>query len=135
MYTFANVFAMQLEQVTFYDGVDFACSSASSCSGSDKYTDASNAQLVNYDGYIYPEDQYAIQYALGITGTCSALSTTITYITNIADGLTKSGVSTTSDSTSIISDSKTAVCATITALYTACASDSDCETACTASNC
>ena len=137
MYTFANVFAMQLGQVIFYDSLDYACEQIA-CS--DNYTDASNTELVNYDGYIFPEDQMAKRNTYGTNVdtsaklTCSGLDKTITYITRITDGLTKSGSSTSGSSTSIISDSKTAVCASFTTLYNLCSTDA-CRTACTTSGC
>ena len=96
---------------------------------------------MNYDGYIFPEDKTAKQASFGsdavasATSTCTGLKSTIGYITKIADGLSKSGASTSGSSTSIISDSKTAVCSTLSTLKTACSSDSSCETACTASDC
>ena len=142
MYTFANVFAMQLDQVLFYDTLDFACENIA-CSGNDNYSDgdSSYSALVNYDGYIFPEDKTGKQASFGsdavasATSTCTGLKSTIGYITKIADGLSKSGASTSGSSTSIISDSKTAVCSTLSTLKTACSSDSSCETACTASDC
>ena len=138
MYTFANVFAMQLDQVLFYDTLDYACNNVA-CS--DNYTDSSYPALVNYDGYIFPEDQTAKRASFGgnanasATSTCTGLKSTIGYITKITDGLSKSGASTSGYSTSIISDSKTAVCSTLSTLKTACSSNSSCETACTASDC
>ena len=138
MYTFANVFAMQLDQVLFYDTLDYACNNVA-CS--DNYTDSSYPALVNYDGYIFPQDKTGKQASFGsdavasATSTCTGLKSTIGYITKIADGLSKSGASTSGSSTSIISDSKTAVCSTLSTLKTACSSDSSCETACTASDC
>ena len=142
MYTFANVFAMQLDQVLFYDTLDYACENlACLTSNNDNYSDSSYSALVNYDGYIFPEDKTAKQASFGsdavasATSTCTGLKSTIGYITKIADGLSKSGASTSGSSTSIISDSKTAVCSTLSTLKTACSSDSSCETACTASDC
>jgi len=139
MYTFANVFAMQLDQVLFYDTLDFACENLA-CSGNDNYSDGYSA-LVNYDGYIFPEDKTAKQASFGsdavasATSTCTGLQSTIGYITKITDGLSKSGASTSGSSTSIISDSKTAVCSTLTSLKDLCNNNSSCESACTASDC
>jgi len=139
MYTFANVFAMQLQQVIYYDGLSYACKQDTTCTSGNKYEDSANTELVNYDGYIFPEDQYAKRLSngsgdSGVQSTCEDLSTSITYITKITDGLSKSGASTSGSSTSIISDSKTAVCSTLTTLKTACSSNA-CESACTASDC
>ena len=142
MYTFANVFGMQLDQVLFYDTLDFACENLA-CSGNDNYSDgdSSYSALVNYDGYIFPEDRTAKQASFGsdavasATSTCTGLQSTIGYITKITDGLSKSGASTSGSSTSIISDSKTAVCTTLTSLKTACGSNASCVSACTASDC
>ena len=140
MYTFANVFAMQLQQVIYYDGLDHACKQDTTCISSNRYEDSVNTELVNYDGYIFPEDQYAKRLSngsgvSGVQSTCEGLSTSISYITKITDGLLKSGASTSSSSTSIISDSKTAVCATLKVLKTACTSNVSCVSACTASDC
>ena len=139
MYTFANVFAMQLQQVIYYDGLDHACKQDTTCISSNRYEDSANTELVNYDGYIFPEDQYAKRLSNG-SGVleykvCESLQSSIGYITKITDGLSKSGASTSGSSTSIISDSKTAVCSTLSTLKTACSSNSSCETACTASDC
>jgi len=140
MYTFANVFAMQIDQVLFYDTLDYACKDVA-CSGSDNYTDSNYSALVNYDGYIFPQDKTGKQASFGsdvvasATSTCTGLQSTIGYITKITDGLSKSGASTSGSSTSIISDSKTAVCTTLTSLKTACGSNASCVSACTASDC
>ena len=94
----------------------------------------------NYDGYIFPEDKTAKRASFGgnanasATSTCTGLKSTIGYITKITDGLSKSGASTSGSSTSLISDSKTAVCSTLDSLKLLC-SDSNCTTACTASDC
>ena len=62
MYTFANVFAMQLDQINYYDGMAYACKDASNCTGDDKYTVAKGYNaLINYDGYIFPADKFAKQ--------------------------------------------------------------------------
>ena len=45
MYTFANVFAMQLQQVIYYDGLDYACKQDTTCSSSNKYDDSANTEL------------------------------------------------------------------------------------------
>ena len=142
MYTYANVFAMQLDQINYYDGMAYACKDASNCSGDDKYTVAKGYNsLINYDGYIFPQDQTGKQASNGsniiasATSTCTGLQSTIGYITKITDGLSKSGASTGGSSTSIISDSKTTVCSTLSTLKTACSGNSSCETACTASDC
>ena len=131
---------MQLQQVIYYDGLSYACKQDTTCTSGNKYEDSANTELVNYDGYIFPEDQYAKRLSngsgvSGVQSTCEGLSTSLSYITKITDGLSKSGASTSGSSTSIISDSKTAVCSTLSTLKTACSSDSSCETACTASDC
>ena len=132
MYTFANVFAMQLDQVLYYDGLRYACSGYPSCT--DNIT--SNSARINYDGHIFQADKNAKQISVGtVKGTCEGLIPSMSYITKIADGLTKSASSTSGSSTSIISSSKTAICSTLSILKTACSGDSSCETACTASDC
>ena len=92
MYTFANVFAMQLQQVIYYDGLSYACKQDTTCTSGNKYEDSANTELVNYDGYIFPEDQYAKRLSngsgvSGVQSTCEGLSTSISYITKITDGL------------------------------------------------
>jgi len=132
MYTFANVFAMQLDQVLYYDGLSYACSGYPSCT--DNIT--SNSARINYDGHIFQADKNAKQISVGtVKGTCEGLKPSMSYITKITDGLTKSASSTSGSSTSIISSSKTAICLTLSTLKTACSGDSSCETACTASDC
>ena len=132
MYTFANVFAMQLDQVLYYDGLSYACSGYPSCT--DNIT--SNSARINYDGHIFQADKNAKQISVGtVKGTCEGLKPSMSYITKIADGLTKSASSTSGSSTSIITDSKTAVCTTLTSLKTACGSNASCVSACTASDC
>ena len=138
MYTFANVFAMQLDQVLFYDSVDFGCGSLLCVT--DNYSDSSTKGLENYDGYIFPEDKTAKQRSFGTDAnssastTCSNLNSTINYISGMADGLTKSGASTTGSSTSLISDSKTSVCSLLSSLYKSCTDDT-CKNNCSASDC
>ena len=141
MYTFANVFRMQLGQVLYYDAMNYACNASSTdCSSGNKYADGSTTGSNNYDGYIFPEDQQAkrLSYGTGANGiksTCEGMSSTMTYITNITDGLTKSAASTSGSSTSLITSSKTAVCTTLSTLKTACLTNTSCQTACTASDC
>ena len=131
MFTFANVFAMQLGQILYYNGLSYACSNTS-CT--DNIT--SNSARINYDGHIFQADKNAKQISVGtVKGTCEGLKPSMSYITKIADGLTKSASSTSGSSTSIISSSKTAICSTLSTLKTACSGDSSCETACTASDC
>ena len=136
MFTFANVFAMQLDQILYYDGLSYACDDTS-CS--DNITN--NSARINYDGHIFTADKNAKRISVGsVEGTCDGLKPTMSYISKIVEGLdqaTKPGDNiTTGTSTSIISDSKTAFCKTLTILKSACTSgDTDCENACTASDC
>ena len=132
MYTFANVFAMQLDQILYYDSLTYACSGYPNCG--DNIT--SNTARINYDGHIFQADKNAKQISAGsVKGTCEGLIPSISYVTKISDGLTKSAASTSGSSTSIISSSKTAICSTLSTLYDACSGNSSCQNACTSSDC
>ena len=132
MYTFANVFAMQLDQILYYDSLTYACSGYPICG--DNIT--SNSARINYDGHIFQADKNAKQISAGsVKGTCEGLIPSISYVTKISDGLTKSVASTSGSSTSIISSSKTAICSTLSTLYDACSGNSSCQNACTSSDC
>ena len=135
MFTFANVFAMQLGQILYYDGLSYACSNTS-CT--DNIT--SNSARINYDGHIFQADKNAKQISVGsVKGTCDGLKPTMEYISKIVDGLDKSTNTgdniTSGTSTSIISDSKTVICKTFSTLKGGCLGDASCETSCTASDC
>ena len=132
MYTFANVFAMQLDQILYYDSSTYACSGYPNCG--DNIT--SNSARINYDGHIFQADKNAKQISAGsVKGTCEGLIPSISYVTKITDGLTKSAASTSGSSTSVISSSKTAICSTLSTLYDACSGNSSCQNACTSSDC
>ena len=141
MYTYANVFAMQIDQINYYDGMAYACKDASNCSGDDKYTVAKGYNaLINYDGYIFPADKSAKQNSgSSVKATCTGLKPSMEYLTRIADGLSKSGSSTDGSNTKVIKESQDVMCSTLKTLKDSCALDgsgkSDCETECTSSAC
>ena len=129
MYTFANVFAMQLDQSLIYDKSSSpVSSSATSCTNV-----SNNSGNVPYDGYIWDYEKYKTQCSHGTdyAAMCTELSDTISYVANITNGLKQSGSSTSSSNTKIISDSKKAVCDTMKAINTL-AGDT---TTCDVSNC
>jgi hypothetical protein len=129
MYTFANVFAMQLDQSLINDKSSSPVSSnATNC------TDVSNnSGNVQYDGYIWDYEKYKTQCSHGTdyAAMCSELSGTVTYVANITNGLKQSGSATSSSNTEVISKSKNAVCKTMKAINTL-ANDT---TTCDVSNC
>ncbi len=130
MYTFANTFAMQLGQSILYDaGNDGASSAVPGVCGT-TYT-TSTTGIKKYDGYIWPVEKNATQCAAAsYSAMCSDLSTTVSYIEKITDGLSKAALSGSSSNTQVITDSKTAVCDMMTAINTAAGSD-----VCDVSNC
>ena len=127
MYTFANVFAMQLFQSLNYDNNSVGSSTTAirPCS-----SDVSNDGIKKFDGYIFKYEQNRTQCSQSYSDMCSDLSGTISYISKIKDGLSKSGSSTSSSNTQIISNSQTAVCTMMKSINTANGSDvcdvSDC---------
>ena len=70
MYIYANLFALQLEQISLYDsGSTASCTLNSNCSDGNVIKFAKetggNKALVLYDGYIFKEDEYANQGIYG----------------------------------------------------------------------
>ena len=119
MYTFANVFAMQLGQSILYDAGDNGASSSTPSSCGTNYSN-SETGIKKYDGYLWTAEKNKTQCsASSYSSMCSDLSSTISYVTKIKDGLSKSGSSTSSSSTKVISDSQTVICTMMKAINTA----------------
>ena len=127
MYTFANVFAMQLGQSILYDAGDNGASSSTPSSCGTNYSN-SETGIKKYDGYLWTAEKNKTQCsASSYSSMCSDLSSTISYITKIKDGLSKSGSSTSSSNTQVISNSQTAVCTMMKAINTADSSGDPCD--------
>jgi len=127
MYTFANVFAMQLGQSILYDAGNNGASSSTPSSCGTNYTN-SETGIKKYDGYLWTAEKNKTQCsASSYSSMCSDLSSTISYVTKIKDGLSKSGSSTSSSNTKVISNSQTAVCSMMKAINTADSSGDPCD--------
>ena len=127
MYTFANVFGMQLTQIKYYDSSNKSCSNAGSCGN-----DTNNADVA-YDGYIFPNDKtWKRAQNASVQATCEGLGPQKSYLDNITAGMKAAGlVSSTGSSTEIITASQKAVCCVISSLYDLCSgSDTDCKEKC-----
>ena len=139
MYTYANIFALQLEQLSLYDNLSKACKSTTECSGDNEYKDSEFDALENLDGYYYAQEKTAkeLSYAGNtgkiITTYCGDLKNTVLYVGNTALGLSKTGISSTSGSTTVITDILKTTCTLMKGLYDKCNQDSDqvaCQKAC-----
>ena len=138
MYTYANIFALQLNQVSLYDNISYACHLTNTCTGSHKYLDSDSdyKALENLDGYYYVQETrakeltYLVGSKLNLTQYCADLGSTITYISDAATGLTKIGVSSTSGNTEVITDILKTTCTLIKGLYDQCDSNGNNPTNC-----
>ena len=127
MYTFANVFAMQLGQSILYDAGDNGAQNSTPSNCGTNYSN-SETGIKKYDGYLWTAEKNKTQCsASSYSSMCSDLSSTISYITKIKDGLSKSGSSTSSSNTQVISNSQTAVCTMMKAINTADSSGDPCD--------
>ena len=127
MYTFANVFAMQLGQSILYAAGDNGSQNSTPSNCGTNYSN-SETGIKKYDGYLWTAEKNASQCSgSSYSSMCSDLSSTISYITKIKDGLSKSGSSTSSSNTQVISNSQTAVCTMMKAINTADSGGDPCD--------
>ena len=115
MYTYANVFSMQLNQSLNLDKNTVGSSQMKPCS-----SDISNNAVVKFDGYLFEYEQFKASCSKSFSQMCTDQSETISYIAKIADGISKSAVDTDKNSnTEIIEKSKTASCTLLKAINAA----------------
>ena len=152
MYIYANLFALQLEQIKLYDsGAIASCTLSSNCSGGNviKFAKESggNKALVLYDGYIFKEDEYANQGIYGSTPSADDIETfcrklkgtqdnkkTLNYLQNITNGFDLITLESGKDNTKFITEMQKATCTAVKVLHTSCLTDADCKAACDASD-
>jgi hypothetical protein len=114
MYTYANVFAMQIDISQKYDKETGKASSGLISGISCPNTVSGNSGNKMHDGYLFKYEENQSNCAKNLTQMCTNLQDTIKYIANITNGLKHSGIGDTSgNNTSFIDSSKEATCAMV----------------------